>query len=329
MKRAWTMVAAACLAMPAAANDSTAETAAGGLVLTRSTAIDMLSEDLFVSAERVRVRYKFRNDRSRAGVVQTIVAFPMPDRDLSLERESDVAFPSDFETIADGRLVATKVERKAMVGAIDHSATLAALAIPLAREGPDVGGALDGLPARDRARLVRLGLAEVVEYDEGAGMERHLAPVWTVKETHYWEQAFPAGRDTLIEHGYRPGTGGSVGTALTLPGFRQSPEGRRMIADYCIDAAFLAGVDRLARRAGGDPAILPEERIGYVLTTGGNWRSPIGEFRMVVDKGAPENLVSFCGEGVRKVGPTRFEVRHMNWRPDRDLRVLIVKPAGR
>jgi hypothetical protein len=49
---------------------------------------------------------------------------------------------------------------------------------------------------------------------------------------------------------------------------------------------------------------------------------------LVVDKGVPDNLVSFCGEGVRKIGPTRFEIRRRNWRPDRDLKVLIVKPAG-
>ena len=78
-----------------------------------------------------------------------------------------------------------------------------------------------------------------------------------------------------------------------------------MIRDYCVDPAFLAGLDRLRRRS---PAT-PEQRIGYVLTTGGNWRSPIGDFRLVVDKGAPANLVSFCGEGVRKISPTRFEMR--------------------
>jgi hypothetical protein len=49
----------------------------------------------------------------------------------------------------------------------------------------------------------------------------------------------------------------------------------------------------------------------------------------VVDKGAPANLVSFCDDGVRKISPTRFEVRHRNWRPDRDLEVLIVAPGGR
>ena len=45
---------------------------------------------------------------------------------------------------------------------------------------------------------------------------------------------------------------------------------------------------------------------------------------MVVDKGSSRNLVSFCGEGVRKTGPTTFEVRRRNYTPTRDLSVLIV-----
>ncbi len=314
------ILAALALAAPAAANDSTAEHAAGGLVLTRSADIDMVSEDLFVSAGEVRVRYVFRNRSPKE--IRTLVAFPMPDRDLREERQMDVAYPSGFETRVDGRPVAMKVERKAVLSGADHTAALAALGL-----ATDSGSeALDRLKPADKARLVKLGLAETDEYDAGRGWERHLAPAWTVKETWFWEQAFPAGRDLAVEHRYVPGTGGSVDAALGFPDFRSSPDGRAMIRDYCVDSAFLAGLDRLRRRGGATP----EQRIGYILTTGGNWRSPIGDFRLVVDKGAPGNLVSFCGEGVRKISPTRFEVRKRNWRPDRDLRILIVQaqPSG-
>ena len=312
------LLLALALAAPAAANDSTAEHAAGGLVLTRSADIDMVSEDLFVSADRVRVRYIFRNRSARD--IRTTVAFPMPDEDLTEAQFGDVAYPEDFRTLVDGRPVAMAVERRALLGGNDRTALLATFGLAPNSEGE----ALDRLAKAQGERLLKLGLAAVDEYDAGKGWERHLVPAWTVKETWHWEQTFPAGRDLAIEHSYRPGTGGSVGTGLAIPGFRASPEGRRMIADYCIDPAFLAGVDRLVEKAGG---IVPEQRIGYVLTTGGNWRSPIGDFRLVVDKGAPGNLVSFCGEGVRKISPTRFEMRRSNWRPERDLHVLIVQPA--
>jgi hypothetical protein len=317
MKRNWTILAALALAAPSAANDSTAEHAAGGLVLTRTADIDMVSEDLFVSAAEVRVRYVFRNRSPRQ--IRTLVAFPMPDRDLNEEREMDVAYPSGFETRVDGRAVKMKVERKAMVGGVDHSALLRSLGLAF-----DSGSeALGRLKPADKARLIRLGLA-APDQSSGRQSETYLEPIWSVRESWYREQPFPPGRDLVVEHRYVPGTGGSVDAALGYPEFRSSPEGRAMIRDYCVDRTFLAGLDRLRRRS---PAT-PEQRIGYILTTGGNWRSPIGDFRLVVDKGAPSKLVSFCGEGVRKISPTRFEIRRKSWRPDRDLKVLIVGPGS-
>jgi hypothetical protein len=149
-----------------------------------------------------------------------------------------------------------------------------------------------------------------------------------VKETWYWEQVFPAGRDLAVEHRYRPGLGGTVMTALGSGEIRASDYGRQTIARYCIDADFIATVERAARRREGGMAPYAEDWLSYILTTGANWRSPIGDFRLVVDKGDPRNLVSFCGEGVRRIGPTRFEIRRRNWRPTQDLHVLFLHPIG-
>jgi hypothetical protein len=314
------ILAALALAAPAAANDSIAEHAAGGLVLTRSADIDMVSEDLFVSATEVRVRYVFRN-RSPSDI-RTLVAFPMPDRDLDQEQEMDVAYPSGFVTKVDGRKVVMQVERKAVLGEADHSGLLRSLGLSPTSDGE----ALGRLAPADRGRLIQLGLAVLDEYRDGRTLVSRLIPVWTVRERWYWEQVFPAGRDLIVEHRYAPGTGGSVDVALGFPEFRAAPEGQAMIREYCVEPSFLAGLDRLRRR---NP-VTPDQKIGYILTTGGHWRSPIGDFRLVVDKGAPDNLVSFCADGVRKISPTRFEVRRKNWRPDRDLDILIVqaRPPG-
>lgn len=325
--RAWIIAVAAVVAAPASANDSVAETRAGGLVLVKTTAIDMVSEDLFVSADQVRVRYVFRNRTPRP--VRATIAFPMPDEDLSQPSESDVAYPSDFRTLIDGRPVDMRVERKAVQGGIDRSALLTSINVPVSNDdGERLGGIdpeLDALTPAQQDRLIRLGLARVVAGEGGNRGGRRLTATWTVKETWYWDQVFPAGRDLVVEHLYKPGTGESMGTALAMADFRASAEGRRMIADYCVDSAFLAGLDRMAGRS-GENAMIGERRIGYVLRTGANWAAPIRDFRLVVDKGAAENLISFCGSGIRKTGPTRFEMRRSNWRPDRDLELLILFP---
>ena len=108
---------------------------------------------------------------------------------------------------------------------------------------------------------------------------------------------------------------------------RDTADGRWARARWCPDEAFLAAIDRrvAARGRDVDPG-LPDRRIDSILTTGANWARPIGTFRLVVDKGRPSNLVTFCESGVRKIGPTRFEVVKRNFRPSRDLHVLIVEP---
>lgn len=318
-------LAAMAAAQAALANDSTAEMAAGGLVLKQTRDIDMVSEDLFVSAAEIRVRYVFRNRARRD--VRTIVAFPMPDRVLATAEEGDSAWPADFSTRVDGRPVRMAVERRAMARGVDHSALLRSLGIPILPVGESVSAgvsrALQRLTPAQGRRLEGLGLVEV--FDNPAAGGREYDPRWTVKETWHCEQIFPAGRDLIVEHRYTPGTGGTVSTALGNAELRQNDYMREQIRLYCADAAFLAAAERMVR----DPATVnvSEQWISYILTTGANWRSPIGDFRLVVDKGAPENLVSFCGEGVRRIGPTRFEMRRRNWRPTRDLRILILRPS--
>ena len=323
-----TIAGLACAA-GALANDSTAEKAAGGLVLRQSADIDMVSEDLFVSPAQVRVHYVFRNRSARP--VTTIVAFPMPDRELLYEMESEVSYPEDFHTMVDGRPVHMSVERKAMVGGVDRSALLTSLHVPIAPPAGERAGVIADmigrLPRADQQRLARAGLIDAESFSAPDGQ---ILPAWTIKETWHWQQTFPAGRNLDVAHSYTPGVGGTAGVPLASPEYRASADGRRAQAEFCTDRDFLASIDRMSQRAerqqGGYPM---EQRLRYILTTGGNWRQPIGDFRMVVDKGHPNAIASFCGEGVRRLSPTQFEVRHRNWRPDRDLAVLIVSAEPR
>jgi hypothetical protein len=322
-------VAALAITGTAIANDSIAEMTAGGLVLKNSRNIDMLDEDLFVSAEEIRVNYVFRN-QGRADE-SVIVAFPMPDRDLSNENESDVSHVRNFVTTVEGRQVQTQVERKALVNGRDVGPILARHNIPMVpRDDDDWNWERDGNPPpdpliqaierltpADRAALKRDGL---IDYEEGE--TGYIHPLWTIKETYYWTQNFPAGRELRITHRYQPGTGASAGMSLANAEFRRSADGRAEIREYCADRAFLSAIDRWVAQER-----YPQQRtVGYILRTGANWRSPIRNFRLVVDKGDPRNIVSFCGTNLRRISPTQFEMRRTNWRPDRDLRVLIAVP---
>ncbi len=328
---ALTAVLASSIGGAALANDSSAELRQGGLVLIHNPGVEMRSEDLFISPKAVKVRYRFFNTTARDQTV--LVAFPMPD--ITIEGIDDlIAIPTQdpqnimgFSTRVEGKPVAARVEQRVVLKGVDRTALLKSLGVPLAPHLASTGKVLDRLPKADQQRLLKLGLAQPDDFDAGKGWEHHLAPSWTLKTTYYWNQVFPARRELAVAHDYTPSVGGTSGTSLEADWFRTSPDYRRVERKYCVDQAFLAAVEKVKKAVGPQHQAFFEKRIEYVLSSGANWKSPIADFRLTVDKGRPDSLVSLCMEGVRKTGPTQFEVRKTNFRPAGDLSILLLEPA--
>jgi hypothetical protein len=329
-------VCALLLAAPVTANDSSAELSQGGLVLTKHAGIEMKSEDLYISAKEIRVKYRFLN--TLPADQKIIVAFPMPD--ITIEGEDDnLAIPTenpvnfmDFHTSVDGRPVAAEVEQKAVKNGVDRTALLKRLGVPLAPQLQATGKALDALPKAAKDEILKLHMADIEEYDVGHGMEKHLGPRWTLKTTYFWTQIFPAGRELAVEHRYKPSVGETSGTMLEEDAseLKSNSYYATMRKRFCIDDDFMAAIARHKAEVGAQHQAFFEKRIEYVLKTGANWKSPIGDFRLTLDKGEPGNLLSVCETGIRKSGPTTFEIRRTNYLPDHDLKILILvgPPAG-
>jgi hypothetical protein len=330
LKTATVLLLAACAAVPALANDTTAELATGGLLFVQNDNVEMRSEDLAISAKQVDVRYRFYN--KSASDVTVLVAFPMPEVRIE-EQDQNIAVPTQdpvnilgFATTVDGKPVKTQVEQHVFAAGIDRTQLLTSLGIPLAPHLAATNEALDRLPHEKWDELVRIGLAEIEEYDIGKGMAKHLSARWGLRTTFYWEQTFAAKAETLVEHRYRPSVGGSVQTSLGSPASAKEAWYDEYKRKYCLDRDFFATIDRLRKAAKsefGPP--YSEERIDYILRTGANWSGPIGQFHLTIDKGDASSLVSFCGAGVKKTGDTKFEMSKTNFTPDGDLAVLILK----
>jgi hypothetical protein len=328
------LMLAACAAVPALANDTSAELATGGLLFVQNDNVEMRSEDLTISVKQVDVRYRFFN--KSASDVTVLVAFPMPEVRIE-EQDQNIALPTQdpvnilgFATTVNGKPVRTQVEQHVIAAGIDRTQLLLSLGIPLAPHLAATNEALDRLPHEKWDELVRVGLAEIEEYDIGKGMTKHLAARWGLRTTFYWEQTFAAKAETIVEHRYRPSVGGSVQTSLGSPSSAKEAWYDEYKRKYCLDSDFFATIDRLRKAAKsefGPP--YSEERIDYILRTGANWSGPIGQFHLTVDKGEPGSLVSFCGQGIKKTGDTKFEMTKTNFSPDGDLAVLILKKMGK
>ena len=325
------MATTALAAAPALGNDTMATLGAGGLVFVQTGDVRMVSEELYVGPDAVRVRYEFRNES--AADQTALVAFPLPD--ITGGGDFMVAIPTEdpenifgFSTLVDGEAAATELHQYAFATNIDHSEYLGALGVPLTPFGPETIAAIAALDAETQQELFRRGLVVPMEYDAGEGWVREYLPSWTLRSTYSWEAAFPAGESVVVEHSYVPSRGGTAGVSFLGEPYEDYDPAAEYREKYCTDESFLNAV----RKTLPDPAEpygapFTESWLSYVWSTGANWSGPIGRFHLTVDKGAPENLVSFCWDGeVTKTSPTTFEMEATEWWPPygRELEILIL-----
>lgn len=320
----------------ASANSSTGFQGTSGIELSSTTAVRMLSEELHIGLDEIRVSYRFRNVGRQP--VETMVVFPLPDLDLSLGvTEPAWAFPRrdhdflGFKVWIDGRPHAATLERRAFFRGRDVTGEL------------DAAGALDLVPWKSDGYDEQVkGLAPgVLERLRSAGLiatgEDENTPQWQLRNRYFWHQTFPPGRDVLVRHAYRPFVGSALlGKIATIDG--RTVLGRRVgLASagtddrYCLDASTRRHLQEVAARDPREAMPFHAAEIEYILTTARNWAGPIDHFRLVIDKVAPDNLVSLCWKGLRKTGSTRFESTIRGFVPDREIRLLFfvrARPTG-
>jgi hypothetical protein len=319
-----------CSATPALANDSTAELAVGGLAFTRSAEISVESEEITITPEQVSVRYVFLNQGQKPATVT--VTFQLPSIDLS--EADNYAIPSDdpanflaFQTKVDGKPVTFTINQHAHLGEKDVSASIKSAGLPLLLLGAQQSR-ISELPKEARDRLLGEGL--LIRAGTDVKGRQFYSGSWTVKTSALRQQTFAPGKPVVVEHRYRTSLGMSFDTVLRK-GLRDNTalerEVKRYRTTYCVADDLLRGIDRIAGTAEDNAAGMRERRISYVLTRGANWLGPVKDFRLVVDKGRPERLVSFCLDNVKKITPTTFEVRKKDFTPERDMKILLIGKA--
>lgn len=324
----WPLALMALAPLPVSANDTEAHIAMGGLIFEQNDQISMDSEDLYLSLDTVRVRYSYTNHSDRP--ITLLVAFPLPDVPLE-DRDPEwieAAYPDwdaiEMKTLVNGKPAGLMRIDIAKVRGMDVGTRLKQLGWPsVFWKDPGFADRLKALSADEKSALVAEGLLTTDGVSDG-----NVRPGWTIATSFVRTQTFPPGVPITVEHSYRPFQGGSVASGLDreFRGDTLDPSGE-YATRYCVDQAFLRGYDRKRYLPSGriDDRVIPLENwIGYKLSPGANWKGRIGRFRLTVDKGYPDRLVSLCMDGLTKVSPTRFEVVKTDYEPDRDLDLLFV-----
>ena len=325
---------AAFAATPVFANDSSSAIGLGGLELTRNNAVSMDSEDLYLSLDKVVVKYRFTNTSAKD--VETMVSFPLPPIPDGINGYlGDQDYPDwknfAFQTLVNGKAVNYTRIVKVEANGRDVSARLKELGWRVDYwtndDRDDLISKIQMLPKSELDEHLREGLIVARKKNPG-----YFDPNWQVTTYITRKQVFPAGKTISVEHSYAPLTGGSVGGMMERSQ-RKDPTFKDYKNSFCIDKSFIAAFDKRRHSGkkdaeGNEPdSFYVESWLDYILKSGANWKGPIKDFRLVIDKGKASNLVSFCMDGVKKISPTRFEIRKTNFEPTKDINILIVQWA--
>ncbi|MCJ2060501.1 DUF4424 domain-containing protein [Methylobacterium sp. J-048] len=328
--------ALAVASLPVRADDTSAVLAAGELVLEKTDRIALAAEDLYLSEQVVRIDYRFRNLADAD--IETTVAFPMPD--ITGDPATLVSIPDpardNFLRVAtevDGRLVESQVEQRAFLARsgsppVEITDRLKALDIPLMPTVEATEVALRRIGEGQRRALAEAGILERQVHKDGTIAD---VPVWRLTSKLWHRQVFPAGREIVVRQSYAPSLGGQSSLSFGSPDLDPSQQAQ-YVARFCTDAAFEKVAQALYRRASADGSRAfqaYEQYLTHVIASGDNRAGPIGTFRLVVDKGDPATLVSFCGSNVKKTGPTTYEMVAKDYVPQRDIDVLFLKIGHR
>lgn len=132
------------------------------------------------------------------------------------------------------------------------------------------------------------------------------------KITHHWMQTFPAKKRVTVVHEYTPGVGGAVEYGM------QGEE----TGKFCIDNDLQQWMKQLEKTN----YKVSTDVIEYILTTGANWKGPIGKFKLTIKKSDPNEKLSFCGTDVKKIDAKTFVMEKTQFTPQQDLHILYLKP---
>ena len=306
----------ALLAITAAqANDSAGYIGTGGVEYLKNKNISMHSEDLYISKDKIRVNYEFKN-LSNKDITETVL-FPMPA--VPSFTDSDYADTSEtynnFKLWVNGQPIEPELHVRTFMRPIivkDGDRTYADTSIDTTEifkscglNEADMMGPwtyqVDTEYVNQRLLDCNNKALDRFIYDRES-----LYIPWDSQVIYSWEQKFKANATTKIKHSYTPLVGGSVHL------------GEEEFPNFCVDASTQRGFNKNGGR--------PYHALSYILTTGANWAKPISNFKLTVERD-PNELVSFCWKGkgkVKKVSATTFDIKETNFIPTHDFDVAFI-----
>jgi hypothetical protein len=137
--------------------------------------------------------------------------------------------------------------------------------------------------------------------------------------THFWEQTFPAGKNTIIEHKYKPIYGSSVIDTIVKEG-KSKDEAQSYYSS--IEKDFCLSEKQRVQMAKDRHTF---KILTYILTTANTWDGPIGTFNLTIKKGNKKFLFLCTKLDLKKNAQGDFQAYVKNYTPEANLNIAYTE----
>jgi Domain of unknown function (DUF4424) len=301
------------------ANDSTAYVSTGGITFLKSEDIRMVQEVLEISPGDIKVRYRFLNESDKD--INATIAFPMPSYTAPNPYVDD---PNGgplrpFSTWVNGKLVQSKIDRKAVDGERDITPDLRKIGL----DDKQIFETFALCPDQDGDVPKYCGLTK---NQEKSIEDMRVVGSWWVDETALWELVFPSHQEIEVLHEYEPKTGGRYYEPYQHGKYFGEVITHENVSPDCggnEEALIDKRIHELAQK-GADFVTVSVAEVSYILLTGKNWKGPITDFKLRIIKNTPDQIISVCFPGKpKRLGDSTFEFSQHDFVPKDDLHVYF------
>ncbi len=143
-----------------------------------------------------------------------------------------------------------------------------------------------------------------------------------LRVTHHWLQTFLPGREIHVLHEYRPGLGShflpqksDFQDSLYSPTETWDKAKASYRRAYCFDLRKARNSERHVYHGGV---------LRYILSTGANWRGPIGRFKLTIRLDRNDVRLSTCFNGLKRVAAKEYQFEATAYEPISDLTLLFI-----
>ncbi|WP_294541221.1 DUF4424 family protein [uncultured Rhodoblastus sp.] len=319
----------------ALAAESLTELATGGiefLKVSDNAALVLDSEEVRLTPTRSTFSYIVSN--KGAIPLELVLGFRFPELDFS-DPDAQYAIPGsdpvnflNATVRIDGAAAPFAITQRALLDGKDVTDLLRQTKVALVPVGQFQNQLADTAPEL-RDKLVGQGL--IVESGTSIDGKPLFFPSWTVKTSSTRRVVVPPAGSIRIELQYRPSVGVGPDTVLRKPlrdqkGLEADVRGKR--ATFCVDEAFLNGLDKLAGVEEANVNGVKELRLHLKTKMYSASSIPATHYKLVVDKESTQRILSFCAGELKKISETSFEMRADNYVPSAEINILMIDRKG-